>query len=170
MNTDTVTTFFALILLGSLVGFGVAASRPSGRESLRENALTLAAIVAVGATLGSLYMSEVADFVPCEMCWFQRIAMYPLAVILPIAAIRKHRSVLDYGLVLASIGLVISTYHTQLQMFPEQGSSCSLSAPCTAKWVEALGWMTLPQMAWICFALIAGLSLIARYSTPQEIL
>lgn len=168
MTTDTVTTFFALVLLGAAIGVAAASFRPAGRASLRPVALPLAAIIAVGATLGSLYLSEVADFVPCELCWFQRIAMYPMAVLLPIATIRRDERMLRDVSVLAGIGLLISSYHIQLQLFPEQSSMCSLSAPCTAQWVEALGFMSIPQMAWISFALIIAFAAYTRSELSEE--
>jgi disulfide bond formation protein DsbB len=136
---------------------------------LTEAALPLAAAVAVGATAGSLYFSESAGFVPCELCWFQRIAMYPMSVILVLAALRRDRSVLPYALALSVIGLGISAYHIQLQLFPDQGSFCDATNPCTGRWVEAFGWMTIPQMAGLSFALIASLSALAILTPPKEL-
>jgi disulfide bond formation protein DsbB len=167
MDSRTVATFFALLLVGGLVGLVAAAAVPTTRRQLAGSATALASVVAVAATLGSLYFSEVAHFIPCELCWYQRIAMYPLAVILPIAAVRRDRAVLPYALVLAAGGLVVSLYHVQLQLLPDQSSMCELTNPCTARWVEAFGWMTIPQMAGLSFALIAGL-LILTLSVPTR--
>ena len=93
MSTELVTTFMATLLalgwVGVLAGFFV----PQVREMLAPSRLQLAAAVAVLATLSSLYLSEIADYVPCQYCWWQRIFMYPLAVILPIAAWRADRSI-----------------------------------------------------------------------------
>jgi disulfide bond formation protein DsbB len=164
-----VATFFGVMLLGAAAGTTVAAIRPSTRSALTEAALPLAAAVAVGATAGSLYFSESAGFVPCELCWFQRIAMYPMSVILVLAALRRDRSVLPYALALSVIGLGISAYHIQLQLFPDQGSFCDATNPCTARWVEAFGWMTIPQMAGLSFALIASLSALAILTPPKEL-
>lgn len=169
MDAGTVATFFGVLLLGGLALATAAISRPRTRAALRENALQIAAIVAAGATAGSLYFSEFAGFVPCELCWFQRIAMYPLALILPIAAIRRDRSAVLYGLALAVIGGAISGYHTQLQLFPDQSSFCEVTNPCSGHWVEAFGWMTIPQMAGISFALvIALLSLVLTSPVHEE--
>lgn len=111
--------------------------------------------IAVGATLGSLYLSEVIGLVPCELCWFQRIAMYPMAIVLVLARIRGDRNVLPYVGVLSAVGLAIALYHVQLQQFPGQSSFCDVVNPCSSKAGQALGWMTIPQMAAVCFALIA---------------
>src|SRR5690606_12994080 len=76
--------------------------------------------VAAVAMGGSLYYSEVAEFLPCEFCWYQRIAMYPLAVVLLIATVTRQQLPARYPVIVAGIGLLISIYHYQLQLFPEQ--------------------------------------------------
>lgn len=160
--------FFGILLLGGALAVIAALAVPQLRRSLNDAVLPLTGAVATGAMAGSLYFSEVADFVPCELCWFQRIAMYPLAVILIVASFRSDRSVLRYVLVIASIGLAISLYHIQLQLLPDQGSFCDAVAPCSAKWVEGLGFLTIPQMAGISFAVIVGLSAMALRSPTEE--
>ena len=79
---------------------------------------------------GSLYFSEVAHFVPCRLCWYQRIAMYPLVLLLGIATLRRDRGIRLYAIPLAAIGAAVSIYHVQLERFPDQASFCSLEAPC----------------------------------------
>jgi len=146
----------------------VAAAIPSTRRALAQFAPIVVALAAVGATAGSLYYSEVANYTPCTYCWYQRIAMYPMAVIVPLALLLRDRGILRYSLALAGIGLAISIYHVQLQVFPDQGSSsCGLTSPCTAKWVDALGFMTIPQMAGITFAIIVVTSLVGLRSRPS---
>jgi disulfide bond formation protein DsbB len=113
-------------------------------------------LVAVLATLGSLWFSEAAHFPPCELCWYQRIAMYPLALILPIAAWRRDPSIRLYGIVLAAVGLAISAWHNIVETFPERdlGGACDPSNPCTIRWVEGLGFWTIPRMAFASFAFV----------------
>lgn len=124
-----------------------------GADSLR-----LASLVSVVATIGSLYFSEVRHFTPCVLCWYQRIGMYPLAVMLPIAAFRNDRAVGRYALPLSVIGGAVSIYHYQLERFPDQESiSCSSEVPCTTIWFEQFGYITLPMLALSAFALIATL-------------
>ena len=155
------STIFACVLLVGAAATIVAAIVPTWRGTLARFAPVVVAVTAVGATLGSLYYSEIADYVPCRYCWFQRIAMYPMAVIVPLALVLRDRGILRYSLALAGIGLAISIYHVQLQLFPDQSSnSCDLTSPCTAKWVEALGFMTIPQMAGISFAIIIVASIL----------
>ena len=168
MDPDTVATFFAVLLLGGVVGIVAAWTVPAVRAELAPVALQVAAIVAVAATAGSLWFSESAGFVPCELCWYQRIAMYPLALVLPMATIRRETTIRPYVNVVAALGAVVSAYHVTIQQFPDQSSVCDASNPCSAAWVEALGWMTIPQMAGLSFVLIIGLLALASPPPRSE--
>ena len=106
--------------------------------------LPLALVIAAVSTAGSLYYSEVAGYVPCEMCWYQRICMYSLVPVLAVALVRRDRRGGWYGLPLALAGLGLSVYHYQLQVFPGQGSTCDAAAPCTDQWVDSLGFVSIP--------------------------
>ena len=158
MDPRDVSNFIALLLVLLVALTAVGLARESTRSALSDAALPLIAFAAAGAMVGSLYFSERAGYIPCELCWFQRIAMYPLAIIMPIATWQRDRRALRYSLALSLIGATISAYHVQLQLFPEQSSFCEVSNPCTAEWVQAFGWMTIPQMAGLTFLLIATLS------------
>ena len=160
--------FFGLLVTGGLVGALLALARPTFRGALVDGVLDVTMVIAVGATLGSLYLSEVVGLVPCELCWFQRIAMYPMALILVLARIRRDRDVLPYVGLLSVVGLAIALYHVQLQLFPAQSSFCDVVNPCSSKAGEALGWMTIPQMAAICFALIAMTVFTSMYFDRKE--
>jgi len=165
MSSQIVADFFSIVLFGAVIGV-LASFTPRVREALRPSALPLAALVAVTATAGSLYFSEVAGFVPCELCWYQRIAMYPLAVVLGVAAMRSDLSARRHGLPLAVIGLLIAIYHVQLQAFPDQSSFCALDHPCTISPTAGLGFLTIPQMSALSFAaVIRLLSLVP--TTPK---
>lgn len=173
MSTPTVQLFCALLAVAVLaftialaVWRIVARRSPAAADALdalRPAATGLAAAIAVGCTLGSLYFSEVAHYTPCTMCWYQRIAMYPLSIILVIAAIRRDRGVLPYVAVLASIGALISTYHFLLERFPSlETGACSSAVPCDYIWFEELGFVTLPFMAGCGFLAIVNLVTLAR--------
>lgn len=117
--------------------------------------LWMAAGVALVATAGSLYYSEVADFIPCELCWYQRIAMYPLVVVFAVGAARGQTAARFTGWLIAGGGLLISTYHYAIQRFPQlEATSCDTQFPCTASWIEIYDFVTIPYMAWSAFALI----------------
>ena len=156
--------FTLLIAAGVVSTLGVLKfSGAQFRREFRTVAMLLASLVAVGAMLGSLYFSEIRGFLPCEWCWYQRIAMYPLAVILPVATFRRDRKIIPYALLLTTGGAGISIYHYQLQAFPSQGSSCSLNASCTYRWIEVFGFASIPMLALGSFVLI-GILLLA---TPR---
>lgn len=160
---DLVVLGALVLALGARVSEGAARARDVAWETVGGSGLWLAFAVATTATLGSLYFSQIAHFVPCTLCWFQRIAMYPLAIILGIAAWRRDISVWVYVLPLATIGAVISIYHYQLERFPSQASpACTVEAPCTVVWVWRFHFVSIPFMALSGFALIVTLLLIMR--------
>jgi disulfide bond formation protein DsbB len=130
--------------------------------------LWVAALVAAVATAGSLYFSEVAGYIPCQLCWYQRIAMYPLAVILVIAAIRRDHKAIWYVLPIAAVGAGIAGWHRLVELRPQlESTSCSAVGPsCAATWFEQFGFVTLAFMAFSGFISIMILSLIATIWAP----
>lgn len=126
-------------------------------------ALPLATSIAAVATGGSLYLSEVAGYLPCALCWYQRIAMYPLTIVLGVAAVRRDTQVWRTALPIAAVGSIISVWHVAVERNPSLGGGvCDPAAPCSLRWVEEFGFLTLPTMAGIGFVAIALLSLAAR--------
>ena len=125
-------------------------------DDIREVALRLAFVVALVATLGSLYLSEVAHFHPCPLCWYQRICLYPLSVVLSRAA--RSVATATCGPTRCSpalIGAAIATYHTQLQAFPKQAHVCNLGADsCLTRWVWEFGFVSIPFMSLAAFSFI----------------
>ena len=121
---------------------------------LSKNAILLAFVVALVATCGSLYYSEIANFTPCELCWFQRIFIYPQVVLLGIAVWRKEDYVLNYSLPLIGIGTIISLYHNYIYSQAKPTNFCSIVAPCTQKFVTVFGYISIPLMALTAFVLI----------------
>src|SRR5437868_7929611 len=105
------------------------------RDSLLGGELWAAWGVALVATAGSLFYSEYAKFIPCRLCWFQRIGMYPLVAILLIAAIRKDvRGGALYALPLPILGSLVATYHIYIEYHPEaETAGCMIGAPCSTK-------------------------------------
>jgi disulfide bond formation protein DsbB len=180
MSTAAASVFFALLgllcaagVVGVLVLTVLRRSAPDSTaayliDDLGRVAIWLAGLVALVTTLGSLYFSQVAGFVPCELCWFQRIAMYPLALLLLIAAVRRDRGIWVYVVPLAAVGAVIAVYHTQLQAFPEQSSFCTTTTPCTTRYVWEFGFVSLPFMALTAFVFIITMVLVARATDPDR--
>lgn len=126
--------------------------------------VAVAALLAVGATLGSLYLSEIAHLEPCRWCWFQRIAMYPLALVLVVGLMFRDRAVYRYGLPMCLAGAAMSTWHYLLQHFPdlEGATTCSLTSPCTVRYAWEFRFVSIPYMAGSAFVLVGGLLILAR--------
>jgi disulfide bond formation protein DsbB len=169
--TSTVTLYLALLAVVAELAVAVAVvlvvvAPDAGRRvaaAVRPSALTLAFCVAAVATAGSLYFSEVAHFLPCRLCWYQRIGMYPLVPMLGLAAWRRDLAVRPYALALSAMGSAIATYHVLLERFPSlETSACEKTNPCTLIWVKRFGYLTIPTMALSAFALIVVLLVIAR--------
>lgn len=125
--------------------------------------LYLALLAAWVATAGSLYMSEVLGWIPCLWCWYQRVAMYPLAVVLAAGLIARDRNTPRYALVLAVPGILASTYHILLQKVPAfaQFESCRVGVPCSVDYLNWLGFITIPMLAWVAFAIVIVGSVLA---------
>jgi disulfide bond formation protein DsbB len=176
MSAQTIlffNNFFAFLTIVALVGaLGLIVYRevkgPEAAAALfGAKAIWLAWAVALVATVGSLMYSEWFHYVPCRLCWFQRIAMYPLAVVLLVGAIRREVGVKYYAIPIALIGLVISIYHNVVQFFPSlEGGSCDPLNPCSARTIEMFGFMDLPFMAGAGFIVIAVL--LAFYTKADE--
>ncbi len=165
MDASTVSAVLAPAAILAVVGSLAAAAMAGAPEAHRLRALLLARgrwiafAVAATALLGSLYYSEVAHFVPCEMCWFQRVTMYPLAVILLVAALTDDARAWRYAVPLAAIGLLFSLYHYQLELFPSQATLCSTSVPCSARYFAVYGFVSIAFMAGAGFISILALQL-----------
>lgn len=125
--------------------------------------LYFAWLVALVATLGSLYFSEIRSFVPCTLCWYQRILMYPMVVLLGIAAWNRDRGVVKYALPMMVLGIGISSYHVLDQKIPTFGfaGACSSGVPCNVAYVNYLGFITIPVLALTSFVLVSILLLAA---------
>ncbi|MEO8247462.1 MAG: disulfide oxidoreductase [Chloroflexota bacterium] len=178
MTVVAVATFLALlgaiavvvdlILIAGTLLVGREA-RTALRDLVSPYALPLAALVALTAMSGSLYFSEVAHLEPCTLCWYQRIAMYPLVLLLGIAAVRRDGGIRPYAMSLAAVGVALSAYHVAVQRLPGLPStSCSATAPCSAVQVEVLGFVTIPVLALVAFTTIFVLLALRDRGRIQE--
>jgi disulfide bond formation protein DsbB len=159
LAADAVLVAAVVLAVAALVSRRARASVVSLATAVAPQSVLLAWIVAAVTTLGSLYYSEHAGFVPCELCWYQRIVMYPLVVVLGVAWLRRDAKVWMTALVFVVIGAPLSLYHWLVERVPAfaESSSCSITVPCTAPWFEKLGFVTLAWMAMSSFLLIGVL-------------
>jgi disulfide bond formation protein DsbB len=127
------------------------------------------------ATCGSLFMSQVLGWLPCEWCWYQRIAMYPTSVLLAVGLARRDWNIPKYALWLAVPGAAASIYHILLQKVPaiKALEQCKSGVPCSQDYLWQLGifpeWMTIPMLALIAFVIIIVASLIALRSRASNV-
>lgn len=134
----------------------------------------LAFVVAAVAMGGSLYYSEVAGFIPCRLCWFQRILMYPLTIITLVGSLRRDEYLPSYVLPFSIIGMGLSSYHVLLErgVFPPP-TTCSADVPCNLSYVNYFGFLTIAGLALIAFTLITavmiGVWLARRRSDANQL-
>lgn len=138
---------------------------------LSENlALRFSFIVALVATFGSLYFGEILKYPPCTLCWYQRICMYPLVIIFGSTIWTEERNFLKNSLPLSVVGLIIASYHNLLYYgwIEDSIKPCSLGISCTTKQVEILGFITIPLMSWISFAILVLLGVVAAINVGRN--
>ncbi|MGM9986769.1 MAG: disulfide oxidoreductase [Bacillaceae bacterium] len=126
------------------------------QETKREYLLLFAWIVAFVATTGSLYLSEFMLYEPCKLCWYQRIFMYPLVILIGVAIVKKDTTIAPYIFGLAIPGACISLYHIAIQKIPflsESHDACG-RVPCTIDYLNWFGFITIPMLCLIAFLLI----------------
>jgi disulfide bond formation protein DsbB len=124
-------------------------------------------LIAAVSTLGSLFFSEVMELIPCVLCWYQRIFLFPLAIILLIGLFPLDKKVVNYALPLAIIGLLFTVYHCLLffGVIPENLQPCSQGVSCTDDNMELFGFLPIPLLALIAFLMIIILLLKTRTRT-----
>ncbi len=182
LSFDTMRLFFSLLAVAATVvvlssillwiaarfSEGAAEMRDAILDSVAGYELWMGFGVATVATLGSLYLSEVAHLVPCKLCWFQRIFMYPLVIVLGVAAWRRDASVRLTTVLLSVIGAAIAVYHYAIQRYPSLGGgSCDASAPCSAAYIWQWNFVSIPYMAASAFGLILVLMFALRSNVAK---
>ena len=169
MTSATVERFYGFLALAAMAGLAVLAvlriaaarserARTAYRglhDAIAPHALGLAWVVAALATAGSLYFSEIAGFEPCTLCWYQRIAMYPLVVVLGVGMRARDGSAVLAARALALLGAIVAGYHVALEWIPAlDGGACDPTNPCTLVWFRTFGFISLPTLALTAFVLI----------------
>lgn len=126
--------------------------------------LFLCWLTAMIATLGSLFFSEIMFFPPCVMCWYQRICMYPLAVIFLVALFSSDKNVFKYAMPLVLLGLFFAIYHNLLYygILPEAAAPCSQGVSCTSDYINWFGFMTIQLLSLVSFVTLFTLLLFLK--------
>lgn len=137
---------------------------------VKANAHFLALIVALIATCGSLFFSEILKFPPCVLCWYQRIFMYPQILIIGLGIYYRDKYFYRYSLLLSSIGILVSLYQNLLyyKILPESVAPCTFGVSCTTKFIDWGGFVTIPLLSGFAFALIIICMLVYRNSINRQ--
>lgn len=126
----------------------------------------LAFAAALAATLGSLYYSEIAGFIPCTLCWYQRILMYPLTLIILVGILKHDEGLPDYVLPFSIIGVGFSSYHYLIQAgVVGHSAGCTVGLPCDLRWVNYFGFVTIPLLALTAFVIITVAMAFTRWAS-----
>ena len=126
-------------------------------------------LVAAMDTLGALFMSEIMGFAPCVLCWWQRIFMFPLVLVLALGLFPFDSKVLRYALPLATMGLLVAGFHVLLTMgiVPETLAPCRDGVPCKTLQIEWFGFVTIPLLSFFAFLVLNLLLVTAHLKTSQ---
>lgn len=132
--------------------------------------ILLAWIVSLVAMLGSLFFSIIMEFIPCILCWYQRIAMYPLVITILIDLLSYPKVNFKYSFPLIIIGLFLSIYHNLIHydIIPQSITPCVSGVPCSTKYIDIFGFITIPMLSFMGFVII-GISLcLANYFQKEK--
>lgn len=160
---NLVVVFYAVVAIGSKWSENLENLKSQFNAYINGYEMLFGSLVAGGAMLGSLYLSEIANLPPCRMCWYQRFAMYPTAIVLGFAAWRNYPKVRIPVMITVVVGAAIAIYHYLIQWFPSlEGTSCSITVPCTTAWFRVFGFISIPYMALSAFAFVFVMMLALR--------
>ena len=182
--TQTLNVFVSLLAIlcqlfvASIVVLRLAAIVSPGAKRLWDAvagllgpvAIPLAFVIGLVTIGGSLYYSEVANYTPCKLCWFQRICLYPMPFFFAYAMLKKDKSVKPYALMLAIANVPISLYHYLIEWYPdlEGNGACDITASCTSVYVREFGYVSIPLMALSAALAIITLMLFVRRDQPSS--
>ncbi len=139
-------------------------SQSEQRSNINWTVLFLCWLVASLSTTGSIFFSSVMEFTPCLLCWYQRISLFPLVLILGAGLVSFDRSVVKYSLPLAAAGWLVALYHTLLYsgIIPDNIQPCTQGVSCTEKYIDLFGFITIPMLSLLSFTTIIALLLILK--------
>ncbi len=131
--------------------------------------LFLAWLIAIISTLGSLFFSHVMEFAPCVLCWYQRICLFPLVIILARGLFPPDRQVVKYALPLAAVGWLLAAYHCLLHTgwIPADMQPCAKGVSCTEEYIELFGFLSIPLLSLISFTALTSILIVLRRRNPE---
>jgi disulfide bond formation protein DsbB len=166
---QVIVALFILVAFLALLRFALPLA--ALRRLLWGYELWAAFVVAAIATGGSLFFSQVVGYIPCEMCWFQRICMYPLSLLLLLMAARSDHAAARYLLPLPIVGAGVSIYHILIEnhvVTEPQACTAGGTTGCDFKWINYFGYMTIPTLALTGFLLLIGFLVLASTGQASE--
>jgi len=142
---------------------------PDEKADLDWFLLFAAWVVALLATAGSLFFSYVMDFAPCVLCWYQRICLFPLVVVLARGLFPFDRGAVKYALPLAILGWVVAAYHNLVQagVVPESLQPCAKGVSCTEEYLKLFGVLSIPALSLLGFTTLAGILIALDRRSPK---
>jgi len=174
MTHDVIVAFAVLGVVGQglavLLFLAALVARRQVQRALWGYELWAAFLVAALATGGSLFFSEIAGFVPCDLCWFQRICMYPLSILTLFAAFHGDYRFARYLLPLPVVGACVSIYHLLVENHVvATPQACKIGAGCAVKWINEFGYITIPTLALTGFVLLIGFLALAAAGAGEAV-
>ncbi len=172
MSLNFVNTLMGFLIvftqIGIILGIPSYLFVPKVRQFIERmigaNGIKLAFVVAITAMSGSLYYSNIAGFAPCELCWAQRIFMYPQVLLLGLAIYKKENKIVDYSLLILLVGLLISIYHNYIYYLGITATSCSLDShtSCITPYVTIFNYISIPVMSLTAYLGVISLLLVSK--------
>ncbi|MGK2953538.1 MAG: disulfide bond formation protein B [Thiobacillus sp.] len=126
-------------------------------------------LVATVSTLAALFLGEVMGYTPCVLCWYQRICMFPLVLILGAGLFPFDRKVVRYALPLALAGWLLAAFHWAVAsgLVPESATPCSQGVPCSVEQISWVGFVTLPMLSVLAFSIIIASLVLTHFKVPK---
>ena len=143
--------------------------QPDKPSNLSWNILFLCWLLASISTLASLFFSYVVGFAPCVLCWYQRICLFPLVIILAVGLFPFDKNVVKFALPLAIAGWLTALYHNLLYsgVIPEDILPCTRGVSCTEKYIELFGFLSIPMLSLLSFSAIIALLLLLKRTVSR---
>lgn len=144
-------------------------SPPAQTSNLNWTILFLCWLLAGISTMGSLFFSNVMEYAPCVLCWYQRICLFPLVIILAAGLFPFDQKVTRYALPLAVLGWLTALYHNLLYsgIIPKNLQPCSQGVSCTEEYLNLLGFITIPMLSLLSFSTITILLILLQRRSSQ---